>query len=131
MRRLLSICLVSLLGGLTSPTTFAAAKAVDANALILLDLAADGDRLIAVGEAGAVLRSADQGHSWQLTQTPTTRTLTSVALVDAKTFVAVGHGGTLLRSADGGGSWAVIELPDGNTDSLLGVTRLRSGSLIA
>lgn len=131
MRRLLSLVVVSLAGALAPFSGFAAsAKSVNANAMILLDLTAVGKQFVAVGEAGSVLHSTDEGRSWQAVASPTTRTLTAIVFVDDKIGVAVGHGGTLMRTVDGGESWQLVEA-DVGTDSLLGLTKLSSGTLMA
>jgi photosystem II stability/assembly factor-like uncharacterized protein len=104
---------------------------VKPNRIILMDLVRASPRLVAVGERATVLLSQDGGRSWVAKRTPVTRTLTGVAVNEAKVAVAVGHGATLIRSEDGGLSWAQVPLPEAGTDSLLGVTPLGGGHFIA
>ena len=66
-----------------------------------------GDQLIAVGERGHVLKSADQGKSWtQFDNIPVNVLLTDVTVVDQHIW-AVGHDATVIHSANGGDSWEV------------------------
>ena len=109
-----------------------AAPVVAATNLLLMDVVQAGPRIIAVGERGKVMRSEDQGRSWTSTNAPTTRTLTAVSFSkDGQTGMAVGHGGTMVRSDDGGASWAAVDFADAQGDSLLGITRLQRGMLLA
>lgn len=71
----------------------------------LLDIARAGTQLVAVGDRGHVLRSADNGKTWTQSLTPTRAMLTGVAFPDALHGWAVGHDGVILATADGGASW--------------------------
>ena len=64
---------------------------------------ADGS-LIAVGEFGTVLTSAD-GVRWALGETPTQADFEAVDVVGPQSVVAVDRQGRLYRSVDGGASW--------------------------
>lgn len=79
-------------------------RRVDRPAL-LLDLAWAGPRLLAVGEAGLVLYSDDEGRRWRQAAVPVSVTLTAVSFADAQRGWAVGHSGVVLRSTDGGMTW--------------------------
>src|SRR6187549_3492195 len=59
--------------------------------LAILALAPAGEKLVAAGERGRILVSADGGITWKVGQTPTHHTLTSLAFIDAKTGFATGH----------------------------------------
>jgi len=73
---------------------------------LLLDLAAAGTRLVAVGERGHVLLSEDNGVTWrQAKSVPTRVMLTAVFFADAQYGWAVGHDETILNTADGGETW--------------------------
>lgn len=74
---------------------------------LLLDAAYAGEAIVAVGERGAVLRSADGGQSWITIGSPTKAALTGIAFADAQTGWAVGHDGLILKTADGGLSWTI------------------------
>jgi photosystem II stability/assembly factor-like uncharacterized protein len=79
-----------------------------ARALHSLQLAVTraGNRLVAVGERGAVLLSDDAGRTWrQAASVPVSVALTDVHFVSASHGWAVGHSGVVLHSADGGETW--------------------------
>jgi photosystem II stability/assembly factor-like uncharacterized protein len=88
---------------------------------LLLDGARRGDRVIAVGERGHVLTSADCGRTWTQAKVPTRDLLTAVTMVGSSNAWAVGHGPVILRSADGGASWARQPLPEAAVEPLLDV----------
>lgn len=73
---------------------------------LLLDVTTGGPGLVAVGEFGLLLGSADQGRSWQQLPGPTSVMLTAVHFVDARHGWAVGHDGVVLATTDAGRSWA-------------------------
>lgn len=97
----------------TMPTAGPTAKAKDGDAEImpraakslLLDVVDTGAGLIAVGERGHVLLSAD-GEKWTQSPTPTRATLNAIDCVDASTCWAVGHDAVILKTSDGGKTWA-------------------------
>jgi photosystem II stability/assembly factor-like uncharacterized protein len=64
-----------------------------------------GNRLIAVGQRGHVVVSADGGATWKQSAVPVSSDLTSVYFVDDKEGWAVGHDGVILHTADGGEKW--------------------------
>jgi photosystem II stability/assembly factor-like uncharacterized protein len=71
----------------------------------------DANTLVAVGDAGTVLRSTDAGLTWQATrETDVAHAsgLTGVAFASTSVGVAVGDGGTLLRTTDGGSHWLTV-----------------------
>ena len=60
----------------------------------------DGDDAVAVGHAGALLRSSDGGLRWSAELPATTRDLHAVRIAaDASQIVAVGEAGTVVRIA--------------------------------
>jgi photosystem II stability/assembly factor-like uncharacterized protein len=64
----------------------------------------------AVGTFGKVVRSDDDGASWQVQPTPVRVNLQSIAAWDAQAAVAVGNG-AILATSDGGGSWSEKPFP--------------------
>ncbi len=72
---------------------------------LVLDLAVAGKAIIAVGERGHVLRSTDEGHTWQQMPVPASATLTAVYFVDERHGWAVGHDEVIVRTEDGGLTW--------------------------
>jgi photosystem II stability/assembly factor-like uncharacterized protein len=104
---------------------------IRADRLVVLAAQARGSHAIAVGERGTVLVSDSGGADWKSFRSQkTTRTLTSVAMLDDKTWIGVGHGGTLLRSEDAGQSGQMIETGAGK-DSFLGLTVLSPTTVLA
>lgn len=85
-----------------------------ASTSLLLDIAAAGDRLVAVGERGHILYSSDGGASWVQAKVPTSVMLTRVFFVSDSVGWAVGHDGNILVSSDGGVNWTLQR--DGLTD---------------
>jgi photosystem II stability/assembly factor-like uncharacterized protein len=88
---------------------------------LLLDGARRGDRVIAVGDRGHVLISADGGRTWVQAKVPTRSLLTAVTMAGSDLAWAVGHGPVILRSADGGASWVRQHLPEAALEPLLDV----------
>jgi photosystem II stability/assembly factor-like uncharacterized protein len=78
----------------------------DPSHTVLLSIATAGNRLVAVGASGGIIRSEDQGLSWVQAVCPTRVTLTSVTFANPGVGWAVGHSGIILATRDGGISWA-------------------------
>jgi photosystem II stability/assembly factor-like uncharacterized protein len=72
---------------------------------LLLDAAPNNHAVIAVGERGAIIRSADSGEVWESLASPTTVTLTGVSFAPNGHGWAVGHEGVILHTRDGGETW--------------------------
>jgi len=86
-----------------------------------LALARAGTRLVAAGERGRIVVSADGGASWKVASTPTHHTLTSLAFMDARTGFATGHQRVLLRTEDGGDTWKQVSLESRDRPALFAV----------
>jgi photosystem II stability/assembly factor-like uncharacterized protein len=82
-----------------------AVKAPLAETSLLLGVAARGSRLVAVGERGHVLVSADSGATWTQADVPTRAMLTAVVMVNDREGYAVGHDQVVIRTRDGGTTW--------------------------
>ncbi|MEO1828767.1 MAG: YCF48-related protein [Pseudomonas sp.] len=82
-----------------------AVKSELASHTLLLDVAAAGDRLVAVGSRGHIVYSDDQGASWTQAEVPARQLLTSVFFVDANNGWAVGHDSVILHTSDAGTNW--------------------------
>jgi photosystem II stability/assembly factor-like uncharacterized protein len=65
----------------------------------------DASTLVAVGQAGTILRSVDGGLTWVVVPSGTSAALNGVAFAGAGLGLAVGESGTILRSVDGGLTW--------------------------
>lgn len=61
--------------------------------------------VLAVGQSGVALQSADSGTTWQRVQTGTAAWLFGLAVSDSNKCIAVGEAGTIVTSSDGGLSW--------------------------
>ncbi len=96
----LFLCLTAHAAGDTKP----AVQAPLAETTLLLDAAAAGDRVIAVGQRGHILVSRN-GADWQQAQVPVRALLTAVHMHDAATGWAVGHDAVILRTDDAGDTW--------------------------
>ena len=72
---------------------------------LLLDIAVNPDRIIAVGERGHVLLSSDQGRNWTQVLVPTQSMLNAVTVVGDRHSWIVGHDSVILHSADNGETW--------------------------
>jgi photosystem II stability/assembly factor-like uncharacterized protein len=71
---------------------------------VLLDVTRVGDRLVAVGERGHVVRS-DDGEKWlQAENVPTRSTLTTVFALGERLWAA-GHDAVIITSGDHGRTW--------------------------
>ena len=66
-----------------------------------------GTKLVAVGQRGHVLVSADAGVTWKQAKVPVSSDLTAVHFVDDRKGWAVGHDGVILATADGGDTWSL------------------------
>lgn len=93
----------------------------NAERAMFLDIAHSGDALVAVGERGIILRSTNQGDSWQQVQSPVGRTLTSVFFLDGSKGWAVGHDETILSTLDGGLSWDISRFNPESENVYVGV----------
>jgi photosystem II stability/assembly factor-like uncharacterized protein len=87
------------------PPTEWAVQARLAPRSLLLDATIAGDSLVAVGERGHILLSADGGSTWTQSEVPTRATLTGVFFHDRNLGWAVGHDAVILRTTDGGVTW--------------------------
>jgi len=74
---------------------------------LLLDAAACGKGLVAVGERGDVLLSEDNGSTWKQVSVPTRSMLTALAVVKGGKIWAVGHDAVIIHSEDCGKSWSL------------------------
>ncbi|XOV77934.1 MAG: WD40/YVTN/BNR-like repeat-containing protein [Aestuariibacter sp.] len=72
---------------------------------LLVDIVAENDRLIAVGERGHLLISNDAGDSWEQKSIPTVSMLTAVVSLGDNIW-AVGHDSVIVSSDDGGDTWS-------------------------
>ena len=98
-----------------------AAMARLADRSLLLDVAAADGNLVVVGERGHILRSSDNGNSWQQVAVPVQATLTAVYFEDRNLGWAVGHDSAILRTTNGGESWELVNWAPEEESPLLDV----------
>jgi hypothetical protein len=67
--------------------------------------AAPGGKWWAVGEAGTLLASTDDGVTWTIASLPTAEDLYAVSFWDASRGIAVGLHGAAVLTTDGGATW--------------------------
>jgi photosystem II stability/assembly factor-like uncharacterized protein len=79
-----------------------------ATQMAMLAIARAGARVVAVGEAGVVLLSDDDGKSWRQARVPVSVSLTAVQFLDARLGYATGQLGVVLKSTVGGESWSKL-----------------------
>lgn len=102
----LSIWGVLFAGELTDKLELPAERTELALQATITDIARAGDRLVAVGDFGAVLYSDDDGGTWRQGAVPVQSMLTAVDFVDETHGWAVGHDAVILYSGDGGITWS-------------------------
>lgn len=90
-----------------APADTPALASPDAAERLLLDIAADGGRIVAVGEQGHIIVSDDEGGTWSHAEVPVSLMLTGVAFAGDTKAWAVGHDGVVLASDDRGDRWRV------------------------
>jgi len=59
---------------------------------------------VGVGQSGNIVRSTDNGSSWDNATSPITTNIRGVTFGN-NTFVGVGSGGKIVRSTDNGTNW--------------------------
>ncbi|MGM0481679.1 MAG: WD40/YVTN/BNR-like repeat-containing protein [Pseudomonadota bacterium] len=72
---------------------------------VLIEIAAAGDRLVAVGDYGNIIYRSPEDSTWQQASVPTSVLLTSVTFFNDLVGYATGHHGVILKTTDGGKSW--------------------------
>lgn len=98
---------------------------------VLLSLARAGRVLVAVGERGLAIRSADDGRTWTQAAVPVSATLTTVRFANERDGWACGHLGIVLATHDGGLTWQRVHDGHADDETFLDLQRRRDGSLLA
>jgi photosystem II stability/assembly factor-like uncharacterized protein len=91
----------------TSPTDTPMWRATHS---LLLGLARAGHRIVAVGNAGTVLLSDDEGQTWRAAKTPTDELLAAVVFPTPREGWAVGQDELILHSTDAGETWTQVHM---------------------
>jgi photosystem II stability/assembly factor-like uncharacterized protein len=101
-----------------------------ANEILLSVTKTEAGALIAVGDAGAVFRSTDEGKNWDPVEKVTDSILLGVVATKSGTLIAVGDAGTVLRSVDEGAHWEEVAKTTHST--LLSIVSVaKSGTVVA
>jgi len=92
-------------------------------------LAAHGDgNLYIAGEAGLLLRSMDEGQTWQALESPYKGSFFGIASLRDGGLLVYGLRGKIFRSPDAGATWEAIE--SGSQAALLGSAVLADGGVL-
>jgi photosystem II stability/assembly factor-like uncharacterized protein len=98
---------------------------------VLLGVARAGARLVAVGNAGTVLLSDDEGATWRNAKSPTDELLTAVVFPTPTEGWAVGQDGEVLHSTDAGQNWTQQHLAAASDQALFTIISLTPQHLFA
>jgi photosystem II stability/assembly factor-like uncharacterized protein len=107
------------------PLDLPARESTRAPTSLLVGLAVAGERIVAVGERGIIVRSDARGVNWQQAKVPVSVMLTAVTFADARRGWAVGHDGVILSTTDGGANW--LRRFDGNASNKLMMDDAKAG----
>jgi photosystem II stability/assembly factor-like uncharacterized protein len=89
---------------------------------VFFAIAKNRDRIVAVGEHGRILHSADNGKTWETAApTPVDVSLTAITFLNEKLGWVVGYDGVILKTTDGGMSWIIVREPSVNALPLFAV----------
>lgn len=92
-------------GQATSFVNLPALRTDDAHESLLLHVASNSERILAVGEQGHILYSDDDGANWNHAEVPVSLAITGVTFASPTSAWATAHDGVLLHSTDGGQTW--------------------------
>ena len=93
--------------GFTDVLSQPAAMSPLASKSLLQGVARAGGTLVAVGQRGHIVVSADGGKTWQQSRVPVSSDLTAVYFVNERRGFAVGHDGVILATRDAGTTWVL------------------------
>ncbi|RAR57287.1 photosystem II stability/assembly factor-like uncharacterized protein [Paraburkholderia unamae] len=96
-------------------------------------LARSAAGIVAGGELGHILYSADQGAHWQSAQLPEDRhaLINQIVFATDNVGIAVGHEGWILRTEDGGKRWREVAFDAKGNGPLMSAARVAPGHWIA
>lgn len=87
-----------------------------------------GGTLYLAGEHGTLLRSRDQGSTWQPIDSPYDGSFYGILPLDATTLLAHGLRGRIYRSTDDGGTWTMV--PNDQRVLIATAVQLPSGPIV-
>jgi photosystem II stability/assembly factor-like uncharacterized protein len=97
---------------------------------LLLGVARAGDRIVAVGNAGAILLSDDSGLSWRAARSPTDELLSSVLFTTATDGWAVGQDELILHTTDAGETWTQQHFTKAADQTLFSIAAVAAPHLV-
>ena len=97
---------------------------------LLIGITRAGDRLVAVGNAGAILLSDDDGVSWRAAKVPTDELLTAALFPTPKEGWAVGQDEIVLHSTDAGESWTMQHIAATSDQTLFSIAAVNPPHLV-
>lgn len=87
----------------------------------LVDIAASGETIVAVGETGTIIKSSNRGVSWALIATPTATDVTAVEVLDPFHYWVGTDDGHLFYSLNGGATWGESLFPGSGTGEITAI----------
>lgn len=99
------------------------ATRIPVDRMLFTTLARAGATLVAGGELGQILWSADEGKTWQAANVEPRRyaLITQIVFEGDKLGMAIGHEGQILRSDDGGKNWKELAFDKENGEPLMSI----------
>lgn len=137
MRRLTGFIMILLICGIVAyafsprPPVLKPATVQRFERMMVNDAHRMGDRLVAVGDAGRIFVSDDDGDTWRFVDSGTRSSLTRLRVVDEKTAVAVGHDSMILQTRDAGDSWTELYSAPDAESPLMDIVSLGGDRLAA
>ena len=109
------------------------ATRVPVDRMQIMSLTRAGNALVAGGELGFLLRSTDEGKTWETAKVEPQRRapVTTIHFLDDTHGMAVGHEGQILRTSDGGKTWQELHFDEEHGAPLMDIRRLPSGAWLA
>ena len=98
---------------------------------LLLGIARAGTRLVAVGNAGVVLLSDDEGKTWRMAKTPNDELLAAVVFPTPTEGWVVGQDEMVLHSTDAGATWTQQHFTENADQTLFSVVSIAPNHLFA
>ena len=90
-----------------------------------------GDRIVAIGDAGRIFVSDDEGDTWRHVDSGTRSTLTRLRALDEKTLIAVGHDAIILKTDNAGDTWTELYSAPDAESPLMDVLALDEQRMVA
>lgn len=111
-------------GAVYKTTDIAIAPSVVANGAgsdNLTRIHGQGETIVAVGAAGRVYASINNGATWSSTVVPAAVALTAISVLDRRTYWVGTTGGALYKTMNGGKSWTSVAFPGSGSGSIFDI----------